>query len=99
LLVSIPTFFYVREAAQRPEAYETELQGLPQVAAVMHTVQRTWPANKSSARKHWTIRRRPPCDWHYMIRDNPLAMKIRGISDHFRQFMRSQGAIIPALIL
>ena len=41
LLVSIPTFFYVHEAAKRLEAYENELQGLPQVAAVMHTIQLT----------------------------------------------------------
>jgi methyl-accepting chemotaxis protein len=41
LLVSIPTFFYVHEAAKRLEAYENELQGLPQVAAVMQTVQLT----------------------------------------------------------
>ena len=41
LLLSIPTFFYVREAAKRLEAYESEQQGLPQVAAVLHTVQLT----------------------------------------------------------
>ncbi|HWW73173.1 MAG TPA: methyl-accepting chemotaxis protein, partial [Duganella sp.] len=41
LLVSIPTFFYVREAATSLAAYENEQQGLPQVAAVMQTVQLT----------------------------------------------------------
>ncbi len=41
LLVSIPTFFYVREAATSLEAYQTEQQGLPQVAAVLQTVQLT----------------------------------------------------------
>ncbi|WP_343732724.1 hypothetical protein [Duganella sp.] len=31
LLASIPTFFYVREAAKGLNAYESEQQGLPQV--------------------------------------------------------------------
>ena len=41
LLVSIPTYFYVREAARSLDAYETEQQGLPQMAEVMQTVQLT----------------------------------------------------------
>jgi methyl-accepting chemotaxis protein len=41
LLASIPTFFYVREAAKGLDAYKSEQQGLPQVAEVMKTVQLT----------------------------------------------------------
>jgi methyl-accepting chemotaxis protein len=41
LLASIPTFFYVREAAKGLDAYESEQQGLPQVAEVLKTIQLT----------------------------------------------------------
>jgi methyl-accepting chemotaxis protein len=41
LLASIPTFFYVREAAKGLDAYQNEQQGLPQMAEVLRTVQFT----------------------------------------------------------
>ncbi|WP_295997714.1 methyl-accepting chemotaxis protein [Rugamonas sp.] len=41
LLASIPTYFYVREAAKGLDAYLAEQEGMPQVAAVMKTIQLT----------------------------------------------------------
>ena len=41
LLAGIPTYFYVREAAKGLDAYLAEQQGMPQVAAVMKTIQLT----------------------------------------------------------
>ena len=41
LLASIPTYFYVREAAKGLDSYVAEQQGMPQVAAVMKTIQLT----------------------------------------------------------
>ncbi|RZT03843.1 hypothetical protein SAMN05216319_4379 [Duganella sp. CF402] len=41
LLACIPTYFYVQEAAKGLNAYESEQEGLPQVAEIMKTIQLT----------------------------------------------------------
>jgi len=41
LLACIPTYFYVQEASKGLSAYESEQEGLPQVAEIMKTIQLT----------------------------------------------------------